>query len=318
MVPFGSGARIIRAAGAPGVRGRRPESSRRTRTVNVSPSGFLIIVVLTTIANLVILVGASARSRNNRARRLAAVEGLLSSSYVGGAAGTSWPGPAADDDGGDAEVEGHGDADQPVDAEEPAAADATGSEPRGNASIVGRDPLTGLLEASAFGEVLAHEEAREQRYGRPATAVVVELDGLSKVVDRLGPSTGDRIEIALADMIAGQARRADYVARLEPGRYGVLLPETDEVAAINHVERIREACDLWLESGAIAMRLAIGWASSGGDVQLAEAMHTATDRMRIEMRQNARLAADEDGEDAGSAVAEAVGVGGFDQSPNGL
>jgi len=34
-----------------------------------------------------------------------------------------------------------------------------------------------------------------------------------------------------------------------------LLTETDEIAAINYVERIRRACDLWLESGAIAMRL---------------------------------------------------------------
>ena len=43
------------------------------------------------------------------------------------------------------------------------------------------------------------------------------------------------------------------------------MPETDEVLAINYVERVRHACDLWLESGAVSLRLAIGWASSTGD-----------------------------------------------------
>jgi diguanylate cyclase (GGDEF)-like protein len=187
----------------------------------------------------------------------------------------------------------------------------------GNGSIIGRDPLTGLLDAVSFKEVLAHEDAREQRYGRPSTVVVFELDGLSKIVDKLGPNTGDRIEVALADTIARLARRADYVARLEAGRYGVLLPETDEVAAINYVERIRRACDLWLESGAIAMRLAIGWASAGGDIQLAAATRTATDRMRLESRRNARMVGEADAA-TDVAVAEPVAAGGSDLAPNGL
>jgi hypothetical protein len=84
------------------------------------------------------------------------------------------------------------------------------------------------------------------------------------------------------------ARRADYVARLDRGRYAALLPETDEIAAINYVERIRRACDLWLESGAIAMRLAIGWASTTGDAGLSGAVRVATDRMRVELRPHAR------------------------------
>jgi diguanylate cyclase (GGDEF)-like protein len=346
--------------------------------VNVSPSALLVIIVLTTIANLVILIGVSSRSRNNRARRLSAVEGMLSTSYVGGGSDEPWPAQAPGDhhqgedppdsgngasyeeawvtmereayaEAGDeiaegaseADVEGHGDAavlegdaatavddgdradaDEPIPADEPVTseevADEAGAYVPGTGSLIGRDQLTGLLDSRSFREVLAQEDAREQRYERPATVVVFELDGLSKINDRLGPTTGDRIEVALADTIARLARRADYVARLEPGRYGVLLPETDEVAAINYVERIRRACDLWLESGAIAMRLAIGWASTGGDIQLATAIRTATDRMRIELRRNARSAGDDDvAGDAGDAMSEMVGVGQVDGSSNG-
>jgi diguanylate cyclase (GGDEF)-like protein len=178
----------------------------------------------------------------------------------------------------------------------------------------GRDALTGLLDATAFEEAMSHEEAREQRYSHPATVIVFELDGLAKLVDRLGSDPGDRIETALGDTIMRLARRADYAARLERGRYAVLLPETDEVAAINYVERIRRACDLWLESGAIAMRLAIGWASTTGDAGLSGAVRIATDRMRVELRRNSRqvggmvpdVEAGDEGED--HVMDDAVGI----------
>ncbi len=164
----------------------------------------------------------------------------------------------------------------------------------------------------AFGEALEHEDARQQRYGRPATVIVFELDGLAKLVERLGSDPGDRIEAALGDAIKRLARRADYVARLERGRYSVLLPETDEVAAINYVERIRRACDLWLESSAIAMRLAIGWASTTGDATLEGAIRLATERMRVEQRRNARGVGDESGDldalDAAESLEDAVGL----------
>ena len=90
---------------------------------------------------------------------------------------------------------------------------------------------------------------------------------------------------ALADTLSRLARGADHVARLGPAGSAVLLPETDEVAAINYVERVRAACELWLESGAIALRLAIGWASTAGDPTLADADRASpTERMYVELR----------------------------------
>ena len=87
---------------------------------------------------------------------------------------------------------------------------------------------------------------------------------------------------------------ADHAGAARPGRFGILLPETDEIAAINYVERVREACDLWLESGAIALRLSIGWASPGPDTSLAVAIARAQERMFAEQRRAIRLANDVD------------------------
>ena len=77
-----------------------------------------------------------------------------------------------------------------------------------------------------------------------------------------------------------------------PARFGVLLPETGEVEAINYVERVREACDLWLESGAVALHLSMGWASPGPESSLADAVARAQERMFAEQRRNERLARD--------------------------
>lgn len=150
------------------------------------------------------------------------------------------------------------------------------------------DPLTGLLLPGEWNRIIADEDARIHRYGHPATIVVFELDGLDRLIGVLGPEAGDRVLPAVADTISRLARGADQVARLGPARFGVLMPETGEVEAVNYVERVRAACELWLESGAIALRLAIGWASPPTDAGLVDALAVAQDRMFTELRRNAR------------------------------
>ena len=150
------------------------------------------------------------------------------------------------------------------------------------------DPLTGALLPSEWNRILNDEDARIHRYGRPATVVLVELDGLDRLIDVLGQEAGDRILPAVADALTRHARGSDHVARLGPGRFGILLPETGEVEAVNYVERVRQVCELWLESGSIALRLAIGWASPAVDTSLGEAFNEAQERMFAEVRRGAR------------------------------
>ena len=179
-----------------------------------------------------------------------------------------------------------------------AADDAVGAPVMG----AGHDPLTGLVSASDWGRLVADEDSRVRRYRRPATIVMIELDGLDRLTSRLGDAAGDRLIPAVADTVRRLAREADHVARLGPGRFGVLLPETDEIQAIHYVERVRRTCDLWLESGAVALRLAIGWASPSGDDGLHDAARAATERMFGEIHRNARREGDlvgPDGVDAG-------------------
>ena len=152
------------------------------------------------------------------------------------------------------------------------------------------DPATGLLTATGWGTIVADEDARVRRYRRAATVVMIEIDGLDRLAERLGPGVADRLVPGVSAIVRRLAREADQVARLGHGRLGVLLPETDEIQAINYVERIRGASDEWLAQGGVSLRVAVGWASAAGDVTLHDAVRIATERMFAEIHGNARAA----------------------------
>jgi diguanylate cyclase (GGDEF)-like protein len=145
------------------------------------------------------------------------------------------------------------------------------------------------------------------RYGHPATIVLVELAGVDRLAERLGPEAADRLIPPIAATMRRHARAADNLARLGPARFGVLLAETDEVVAINYIERVRSACDVWLQSGAVALRLSIGWAEVGPKQPVEVALRAAETRLNAE-RQRLRVRADldVDGSPGGESHAESV------------
>ena len=79
------------------------------------------------------------------------------------------------------------------------------------------DPLTGLLTLNEWNRLVADEDARVSRYRHTATVVIIELDGLERLVATLGREAGDRVLPALADALSRNARAADHLARIGPG-----------------------------------------------------------------------------------------------------
>lgn len=121
---------------------------------------------------------------------------------------------------------------------------------------------TGLDGRAAWARALDAESARIARGGRWASAVVIEVSGPAPFVDWLAsPDAAPGIPM-LTETIHRHARQVDVVATLGPGRYGVLLVDTDQVRAINFVERVRSACNSWLARQAPDLRVVIGWADA--------------------------------------------------------
>ncbi|MFI5261895.1 MAG: GGDEF domain-containing protein [Candidatus Limnocylindrales bacterium] len=170
----------------------------------------------------------------------------------------------------------------PVAEDTAMAADAPGFELEPPTDLL-LDPVTGLESAYAWERHLREEASRLRRYGRPFAIVYAELDGLDRLADRVGADAAGRIVPAIGQVLQRQARAVDIVARVGPTRFAVLLPETDEVRAINYVERVRSACDVWLQAGAVALQLSFGWASPGPEGDTHTAQLRADERLQGEL-----------------------------------
>jgi diguanylate cyclase (GGDEF)-like protein len=156
------------------------------------------------------------------------------------------------------------------------------------------DPETGFDLPGTWSRWLDEEDARIRRYRRSATVVLVEIEGLERIIERLGEDAGSRLVPPVALNLSRHARETDRFARLSVARFGVLLLETDEIQAINYVERIRNACDSWLEAGGVASRLSIGWAEANNSRSIEAAVESAEDRLNADRRQRGSIA---DGDD---------------------
>ncbi len=153
------------------------------------------------------------------------------------------------------------------------------------------DDVTGLDSRAAWDRTLAEENARYVRYRRPTGVVVAELEGLMRFEREFGVDASSRILTAVGGAMRRGARRTDHVAHVGGGRFMVLLPETDEIQAINYVERVRGECERWLAAGAVALHLTMGWASPSAVGELDTALRTAEERMYAERRRAARAGA---------------------------
>ena len=68
------------------------------------------------------------------------------------------------------------------------------------------DPLTGLLNRRTFNAQLLGRLREAQRYGRPLSLLLLDIDYFKKVNDSHGHPAGDAVLRSVAAMLAHQAR----------------------------------------------------------------------------------------------------------------
>jgi len=141
------------------------------------------------------------------------------------------------------------------------------------------DDATGLPGRAFWQAVLSAESARCARFQRPATIVLAQAIGFADVVRLWGVDAAERSIADVGMKLRSGCRASDYVARLGDDRLGLILTETDEIAAINMVERVRAQCDRVMAARAAGGRMAFGWASATTSSSLLEAVATAEDRL---------------------------------------
>jgi len=105
------------------------------------------------------------------------------------------------------------------------------------------DGMTGLYNRRHFDALAEAEWKRFERYHRPLSLVLIDIDQFKEINDCLGHEAGDEALKALATVCMDDKRSTDIVARLGGDEFAVLLPETSLQQARTVAERIHKAID---------------------------------------------------------------------------
>ena len=103
------------------------------------------------------------------------------------------------------------------------------------------DAKTGLFNARHFAAALAEELGRAQRFERPLSLIMADLDLLRDINNTYGHLAGDAVLQGIAEVFRVQLRHYDVPARFGGEEFAILLPETPPEQAFEIAERIRRA-----------------------------------------------------------------------------
>src|SRR6478609_3351035 len=101
------------------------------------------------------------------------------------------------------------------------------------------DSLTGLFNRTFFFAAIDREIARSARSGRGFCLLMMDLDELKSINDRMGHFQGDRVLRGVGEVITQGVRQIDTAARYGGDEFVALLPETDPTGAFVLAEKIR-------------------------------------------------------------------------------
>ena len=144
-----------------------------------------------------------------------------------------------------------------------------------------RDGLTGLYNHRTFYVLLGDELARAQRFDRPLSLLLLDIDHFKRVNDTHGHLAGDAVLRGLGELLGREARAVDRVCRYGGEEIIIILPETDLETAANIAERLRAAVEAQpFDANATAIRITVSigvasWPAVGDAQALIAAADTA-------------------------------------------
>lgn len=103
------------------------------------------------------------------------------------------------------------------------------------------DGLTGLFNHRVFQERLSEELRRQNRFAKPVSLLLTDIDFFKKINDTYGHPVGDIVLKGVSKIIGESIREIDIASRYGGEEFAVILPGTEGEGATNIAERLRKA-----------------------------------------------------------------------------
>lgn len=105
------------------------------------------------------------------------------------------------------------------------------------------DTLTELHNGRYFDARLDSELERTNRFHRPMSLLLLDIDQLHLVNEAFGYRSGHYLLKSVATLLNRKLRGMDVITRMTEDQFGVILPETKSCIALTVAERIRKAIE---------------------------------------------------------------------------
>jgi diguanylate cyclase (GGDEF)-like protein len=122
-----------------------------------------------------------------------------------------------------------------------------------------RDPLTGVFNRRYLMEQLPAEIGRAERYGKPLSVLVIDLENFKTINDTYGHPAGDAALRLFAHHIRRAIRSSDIAVRMGGDEFLVIFPECSLVQIAAPVARMM-GCHLEHAGVVIALTFSYGYA----------------------------------------------------------
>ncbi len=156
--------------------------------------------------------------------------------------------------------------------------------------LANKDALTGLTNRRHFQLMANAEVQRAQRYQRPVTVGMADLDSFKNLNDTYGHAAGDAVLRAFAQLMRDSFRQSDLIGRYGGEEFAFLFPESTLAEAYIQAERLRQRCagfDVTLPDGRVVrVTMSIGLADASAS-SLEVALNRADDAL-YEAKRNGR------------------------------
>lgn len=150
------------------------------------------------------------------------------------------------------------------------------------------DALTGCYNRRAFEMQLERDLQFATRMRQPLSLVMLDLDNLKEINDRLGHEGGDNALRMLAESLRAELRGVDTAARYGGDEFVIILPQADAEGALIVAERLRARIALIALPGAGALTASLGVASFPKDASFRDGLVLLADRALYEAKRTGR------------------------------
>ncbi len=131
------------------------------------------------------------------------------------------------------------------------------------------DEVTGISNRRNLFELGQHEFEIARRFSTPLAAILLDLDHFKKINDTFGHHAGDRVLAGIAKTISDNIRAIDLFGRYGGEEFVVLLPNSQQEAALEVAERLRAlvaALSFNTDRGTLQVTISLGVAMLNADI----------------------------------------------------